>query len=434
MRLAPWLATLAFLLAVPVARAGLYYSGEVMAELPSQWRGFLLDQRALRQIAVKPSPSNPASPARDRYLEEAARLEKALKAGKLTADELADLGALYVRLGEAGKAVALLRLAQRQHPNHFRIAANLGTAWQLHGDLPQAVLALEQAVRLAPGKHQRAEESHLKLVRSRLREPRGSLGLDDLFGIRYIGDDGQWQPSKLAAAEKKKLPSHVIAVAQQLALWLPSDPRLLWQLAELANAHGDVRTAAAMMDGCVTQFNLQTPELKQRRQLARAAADRLVKDSADAKAAHEGHGFDAKSKRPLVSKLDPTSLPAISAVGVNLLPWEVLNETTVDAKFRPTFPKYLHDLAGKQVALTGFMQPLRDDLEINAFLFLEYPVGCWYCEMPETAGILFVELSAGKTTTFQRSLVRVTGRLSLNATDPEDFLYALRDARVGGVD
>ena len=32
------------------ARAGLYYSGEAIAELPAQWRGFLLDQRALRQI------------------------------------------------------------------------------------------------------------------------------------------------------------------------------------------------------------------------------------------------------------------------------------------------------------------------------------------------------------------------------------------------
>src|SRR3954465_12005233 len=93
------LALLAACLAWPASvRAGLYYSGEQMAELPSQWRGFLLDQRVLRNLAVKPAPGAPVSPARTRYLEAAAKLEKVRGTRPLTADELADLGALYVRL------------------------------------------------------------------------------------------------------------------------------------------------------------------------------------------------------------------------------------------------------------------------------------------------------------------------------------------------
>ena len=54
------------LLVPATARAGLYYSGEPVAELPSQWRGFLLDQRALRMIAVPPKGAVPASPMRQR--------------------------------------------------------------------------------------------------------------------------------------------------------------------------------------------------------------------------------------------------------------------------------------------------------------------------------------------------------------------------------
>src|SRR5438477_8545997 len=88
-----------FSLAMP-ARAGLYYSGETFAELPSQWRGFLLDQRMLRGIAVKPTSINPASPARLRYEEAAAKLASLAKQRKLTADDAADLGALYIRLGD----------------------------------------------------------------------------------------------------------------------------------------------------------------------------------------------------------------------------------------------------------------------------------------------------------------------------------------------
>src|SRR5207248_3172631 len=156
---------------------------------------------------------------------------------------------LYIRHGDPGKAVELLRSAQRKHPNHFHIVSNLGTAWQLQGELQQAAACLEQAVRLAPGKLQKAEESQLKLVRQRQRQSRGSDELDDLFGALFVGEQGKYEAGKLAAVERKKLPSDAVAVAQQLALWLPADGRLLWQLAELANAHGDVKTAAAIMDG-----------------------------------------------------------------------------------------------------------------------------------------------------------------------------------------
>lgn len=428
------LAVLTLLLAVPtVGRAGLYYSGEVMAELPSQWRGYLLDQRTLRQIAVKPANGSPASPARLQYLEALEKLEKASKQGQLSADALADLGALYVRLGETGRAVAVLRAAQRTHPNHFAINANLGTAWQLHGDLQQALLCLEQAVKLSPGKHQQAEEFHLKLVRLRLKHKKTDA-LDDLFGVRYVDDEGTYTPGKLSAAAKKKLPAAAVAVVQQLALWLPADGRLLWQLAELANAHGDVGTAAALMDGCVTQFGMNAVELRRHRLVTRAAADALAKTPG--KAGHEGHvaGLPARSKRPLVNKLDPTALPAIDPNGVNTLPWALLAETTRDKNARPTFAKYLRELDGKQITLNGFMQPLGDNPECTAFLLIEYPVGCWFCEMPELTGMIQVELPPGRTMTFTRDLLRVSGRLALNATDPEEFLYSLRQAKVAEVD
>jgi tetratricopeptide (TPR) repeat protein len=431
-----WIAPPLLMLLVCTAHAGagLHYSGESYGALPSHWRGFLLDQRALRNIAVQPSKTLDASPLRVKYQKAAAALQARLdRDRKLPGDDWADLGALYVRLGEPARAVAVLREAQRAFPNHFAIAANLGTAWQLTGDLAQAAGALQQAVRLAPGKMLPAEELHLKLVRLRLKQGGPSQDLDDLFGMHYGGAKGDYRPGRLSDADRKKLPDRAVAMAQQLALWLPADGRLLWQLAELAATHGDFTSAAAMADGCVVQFGMTGADVRRRRQRLRDAADAAAKNGT---AAHDKHTqtLAFRSMRPLVGAFDASALPPISARGINVLPWELFTDTCIEKPFRPVFTDYLRQLDGKQVSVTGFMYPLRDEAETGAFMFIENPVGCWYCEMPETTGIVYVEMPAGQTAPLRRGLVRVVGRLTLNGNDPEDFLYAIRDARIGPVD
>ena len=44
--------------------------------------------------------------------------------------------------------------------------------------------------------------------------------------------------------------------------------------------------------------------------------------------------------------------------------------------------------------------------------------------------IILVEMPEGKTHNFTRSQVHVRGKLLLNASDPENFLYTIRDAKV----
>ncbi len=325
--------------------AGLYYSGETIANLPSQWRGFLLDQRALRLAAVKPLPGKAASPLRATYQQALTNLEKEAQKRPLTADESADMGALYVRLGEPAKAVACLRAAQREHPKHFRLVSNLGTAWQMQGELEQAAACLREAVKLAPGKYQGAEELQLRLIESRQRR-KDTDALDDLFGVGFLNANGKYEPGHLAPADHKKLPSDALAQVQLLALWLPADVRLLWLLGEMANVQGDVKTAAAIFDGCVTEFNSRSADLRQHRQVTRAAADELAKQgkAAQAHAARSRFGvapdlvaapIEAAAGQRLPGRTP--ILPAVVANGVNYLPWTVLADTVVEqAIFIPT--------------------------------------------------------------------------------------------------
>jgi tetratricopeptide (TPR) repeat protein len=406
------------LLLPTTSRAGLHYSGETPAELPAQWRGFLLDVRALRLTGVSPAAGAPLHLLREQYEDAAAKLGDTAKSRALTADESADLGALYVRLGRSAKAVEVLRAASRAHPDHYRLASNLGTAWQLQGDLAAADRVLQDAVRLAPPRWKPFEEAQLKLVRLRQKEPKNTLAIDDLFGFPVVGPE-----------VRKKLPADDVAIVQQLAVWLPGDGRLLWLLAELANAHGDVRTAAALMEGVVTEYAITTPEPRERRQRYRAAADEISKLPDSEHAKYRGD-VTFKSLRAVGRTLDAAKLPEVRPDGVNPLAWAVLAETVVEKPFRPRVHPHLSKLDGKTVALTGFMQPVSMDPTVTGFMLIEYPVGCWFCETPEPAGIVYVEVAGGKPVPVKRGRVKVEGTLKLNASDPEDFLYTVSGASV----
>ncbi len=361
--------------------------------------------------AKRPTPSA-NSPLRDSAIDGVAKLEQLRKSRDLTADEYADLGALYLRLGQPEKAVGVLRPALRLHSEHFRIAANLGTAWQQSGDLALATAALEESVRLAPKEYRAVEVLHLKLVRSRAKEKKGESRLDDLFGAA-------------------KLPENALALVQELALVLPFDARLLWQLAELAHAHGDVRTAANLLDGAVVGLGLQSEEARTRRSRYRAAAEELAKK--EDHAIHRGT-LKFASSRVFKTLIDETKLPKVDPNGINPLLWSALAETTLTKKFEPEFLKYIGDLDGRTVSFTGFLRPTRNGDGLGEFLITEMPIGCWFCESPGATQVIWVELTDGKTIDFTRAPIQVTGKLELNRTDAESHLYRVTGAMVKRVE
>jgi len=426
------LLTLVLTLVAAPSPAGVYYTGEALRDLPARWSGYLPDHRLLRAVGqTDPRGLAPTPPLRDAYADSVLKLEAAAKAGDLSADDAADLGALHLRLGQPARALAVLRPAARRHPDHFRLAANLGTAWQLSGDLGQAASALEEAVRLAPADLRAVEALHLRLVRGRAREAK-KFSPDDLFGVRYVGASGGPEAGKLAVAEATKLPADALALVQRLALSLPNDGRLLWQLGELANAAGDVRTAANLLDGCVGEFALDGPDVRRRRELYRAAAEAL--DAAGKRDGGQAIAF--RSARALQRSLDPARLPKVKPDGVNDLVWAVLAETEYGPRGKPVFLKYLDELDGRRVSVTGFMAPgaggRGDDLA--DFALTENPVGCWFCDTPGPTRVLVVELAPGLTAEPTRQVVKITGTLKLNRTDPEQYPFTLTAAKLTAAD
>lgn len=295
-----WPAILATLLSASTLQAGLYNTaepdeGRLSPDFVGKFRFTLL---ALASIGAPKVEFD--FPLRKRYVLQSDLAAQGVPPG-LTPDEKLNLSAVFIRRGQAQKAVELLVPATRTDRGNFLLHSNLATAFQELGETAKAREQLRDALALWPkewdklkepqrkyltgigwnegpfGFYRRCEEYQLKLLRSRAREVKGQpfTAVDPLFDdggtppgpVRYVGASGKFVPGTIAPEEKEKLPPDALEIVQQLLVWLPADARLYWQLGELYNARGDLRAAKMIFEDLNKQYGLRVDEYWQRRQV-----------------------------------------------------------------------------------------------------------------------------------------------------------------------
>jgi tetratricopeptide (TPR) repeat protein len=228
------------------------------------------------------------------------------KADVLTVDQRLNLATCLLRLRRPGDAIEVLRPATKQDPNNFLVMSTFGTAYMLMGDnqtagdwlggaasfwrKKYAELSEKQQDYLLKsfkwnehefGWYAKCERYHKYLALLRSRESKGSKvpltfdkalsHLDALFPLfdvehprpkdfeplRFVGESGKFEPGKIAAAEKAKLPKDAVLIVQQLLIWMPDDNRLYWLLGELLNAQGDVEGATTVFSDFLKKYAYQ---------------------------------------------------------------------------------------------------------------------------------------------------------------------------------
>ena len=209
------------------------------------------------------------NPARANNPDRAAVLARIAEARKreLAPAAAAGLAADLLRVGRADEALNLLAPRARDRTPDFRVLANLAHVYAARGEWDDAVAMHANALDLAdfPADLAGATPAQAgwlrKLERGPYRDwlrahraaaaartPPAAEDVFPLFGARFVGDSGAYEPGKLAAAERAKLPPDAVAVVQQLLLWSPADTPLFWLLAEVLAADGRVREAAVLFD------------------------------------------------------------------------------------------------------------------------------------------------------------------------------------------
>lgn len=81
-----------------------------------------------------------------------------------------DYAVLKMLAGEYAKAIQLLQSIEQQHPGMGITAANLGTAYELNGQLKEALHWIEQDIKRDPALHEGTEWIHAKILQAKIKQ------------------------------------------------------------------------------------------------------------------------------------------------------------------------------------------------------------------------------------------------------------------------
>ncbi|HXP50352.1 MAG TPA: tetratricopeptide repeat protein [Bacteroidia bacterium] len=81
---------------------------------------------------------------------------------------LSDYALCLLKLGKAKEAVAVFAELYKHYPNDYKIAANLGTAYEVNGQVDSAMKYIRRDMQLNPNDHEGSEWIHVKVLETKL--------------------------------------------------------------------------------------------------------------------------------------------------------------------------------------------------------------------------------------------------------------------------
>jgi hypothetical protein len=78
-----------------------------------------------------------------------------------------DYAANIVRQGRTQKAIEILESVEKSHPGEYMVAANLGTAYELNGEVDKAMTWIAEGIKRNPQAHGGTEWLHLRILEAK---------------------------------------------------------------------------------------------------------------------------------------------------------------------------------------------------------------------------------------------------------------------------
>ena len=119
------------------------------------------------------------------------------------------------------------------------------------------------------------------------------------------------------------------------------------------------------------------------------------------------------------------------ADGVDLLNWDLLQETKGTKRKGATFSEELVPLDESVINVVGYMVPIDQFRKVSHFMLLPMPLNCYFCEAPPMRDIVLVELQEDKLVDLVEEPVLIGGQLILNEGPNPMFYYDVQTAVLG---
>lgn len=106
-----------------------------------------------------------------------------------------------------------------------------------------------------------------------------------------------------------------------------------------------------------------------------------------------------------------------------------ISEDQFGELYVPVFSDQIKKLEGKEVEADGYIIPFEGMFKPEHIILSSLPLAeCFFCGSggPETV----MEVMMASPIKYTSKRVKVRGKLTLNATDPEKLMYILKDARL----
>ncbi len=116
--------------------------------------------------------------------------------------------------------------------------------------------------------------------------------------------------------------------------------------------------------------------------------------------------------------------------GMNLLPWSLPRKTKGRLISGGTFAADLFKYNNQPVHMTGFMVPQESFIDVSDFMLLPIPIECYFCSMPPSRDVLYVQLQEGETAQIYAEPVLILGTFKIHEGPDQKYFYSLTDATI----
>jgi tetratricopeptide (TPR) repeat protein len=195
-----------------------------------------------------------------------------------------DYAVALLHLGRTREALQILEPLAKQHTNEYQIIANLGTAYELDGQLEPARKNIARAMEIKPTSHQGTEWLHVKILDAKIalsKDPNW-LGTHSVLGHDFGSGPRATKPATLKTTNEVSSVTKALVyqLTERLQFVRPPDPTVADLLYDLGNIYAisGLRAEAARY----YQRSLQYGDLRKPMITTRLSAMRAPTKSAPA--------------------------------------------------------------------------------------------------------------------------------------------------------